>query len=114
MPVGQRLVMLGQHDYICRNAARLLSENIPGAVLHRIEGAGHMSPLERPDQFNDRLAMFFSGGQAVHYSPFFARDGYYGEFGGAFVPEILHDTLAELRAVYEAVLDTYKAALGLG
>src|SRR5262249_12624627 len=30
------LVMLGQHDYICRNAARLLSENIPGAVLHRI------------------------------------------------------------------------------
>jgi lipoprotein-anchoring transpeptidase ErfK/SrfK len=24
------------------------------------------------------FAMFFSGGQAVHYSPFFARDGYYG------------------------------------
>jgi len=56
------LVILGQHDYICRNAARLLSENIPGAVLHRIEGAGHMSPLERPDQFNDRLVMFFGGG----------------------------------------------------
>jgi pimeloyl-ACP methyl ester carboxylesterase len=56
------LVMLGQHDYICRNAARLLSENIPGAVLHRIEGAGHMSPLERPEQFSDRLAMFFGGG----------------------------------------------------
>lgn len=54
------LVMLGQHDYICRNAARLLSENIPGAVLHRIEGAGHMSPLERPDQFNDTLAAFLA------------------------------------------------------
>jgi lipoprotein-anchoring transpeptidase ErfK/SrfK len=24
------------------------------------------------------FAMFFSGGQAVHYSPYFARDGYYG------------------------------------
>jgi pimeloyl-ACP methyl ester carboxylesterase len=56
------LVMLGQHDYICRNAARLLSENIPGAALHRIEGAGHMSPLERPDQFSDRLATFLAGG----------------------------------------------------
>jgi 3-oxoadipate enol-lactonase len=54
------LVMLGQHDYICRNAARLLSENIPGAVLHRIEGAGHMSPLERPDQFSDTLAAFLA------------------------------------------------------
>ena len=56
------LVMLGQHDYICRNAARLLSENIPGAIHHRIEGAGHMYPLERPDLFSDRLAMFFGGG----------------------------------------------------
>ena len=54
------LVMLGQHDYLCRNAARLLSENIPGAVLRRIDGAGHMSPLERPDQFSDMLAAFFA------------------------------------------------------
>jgi pimeloyl-ACP methyl ester carboxylesterase len=54
------LVMLGRHDYICRNAARLLSENIPHAVLHRIEGAGHMSPLERPHQFSDTLAGFFA------------------------------------------------------
>ena len=42
------LVMLGQHDYVCRNAARLMAETIPGAVLHKIAGAGHMSPLERP------------------------------------------------------------------
>jgi tryptophan synthase beta chain len=28
------------------------------------------------------------------------REGYYGEFGGAFVPEILHETLAELRAAF--------------
>jgi pimeloyl-ACP methyl ester carboxylesterase len=54
------LVMLGRHDYICRNAARLLSENIPHAILHRIEGAGHMSPLERPDEFTDVLTAFFA------------------------------------------------------
>lgn len=53
------LIMLGQHDYICRNAARILSENIPGAVIHRVEGAGHMSPLERPNQFSDVLKAFF-------------------------------------------------------
>lgn len=28
------------------------------------------------------FAMFFSGGQAVHYSPYFARDGYYGASHG--------------------------------
>src|SRR6202011_65420 len=27
-----------------------------------------------------------------------SRDGYYGEFGGGFVPEVLHETLARLRA----------------
>src|SRR5262245_55039492 len=29
-------------------------------------------------------------------------DGYYGEFGGAFTPEVLHETLAELRAAFDA------------
>jgi len=29
------------------------------------------------------------------------RAGYYGEFGGAFVPEILHETLIELREAFE-------------
>jgi tryptophan synthase beta chain len=29
------------------------------------------------------------------------RDGYYGDFGGAFVPEVLHETLAELRAAFD-------------
>src|SRR6185503_15510359 len=29
------------------------------------------------------------------------REGYYGEFGGAFVPEILHETLTELRAAFD-------------
>lgn len=54
------LVVLGQHDYICRNAARLLSENIPHAVLHRIEGVGHMSPLEQPNEFSDVVTAFLA------------------------------------------------------
>ena len=29
------------------------------------------------------------------------REGYYGQFGGAYVPEILHETLAELRAAFD-------------
>ncbi len=48
------------------------------------------------------------------------REGYYGEFGGSFVPEILHETIAELRQAfasaqsdsqfwgeYESVMSTY-------
>ena len=30
------------------------------------------------------------------------REGYYGDFGGAFVPEILHETLRELRQAFDA------------
>ncbi|HYY11511.1 MAG TPA: tryptophan synthase subunit beta [Kineosporiaceae bacterium] len=30
------------------------------------------------------------------------REGYYGEFGGAFTPEVLHETLAEIRDAFEA------------
>jgi pimeloyl-ACP methyl ester carboxylesterase len=55
------LVVLGQHDYVCRNAARLMVETIPGAVLHKIADAGHMLPLERPNEFSDAVASFIAG-----------------------------------------------------
>jgi pimeloyl-ACP methyl ester carboxylesterase len=55
------LVLLGQHDYVCRNAAHLLRETIPEAVLHRIPGAGHMAPLEAPRAFNAAVADFLAG-----------------------------------------------------
>jgi len=29
------------------------------------------------------------------------REGFYGEFGGAFIPEILHETIAELRLAFD-------------
>ena len=46
------LVVLGQQDYLCRNSSRLMAETIPGAALRRIAGAGHITPLEEPRQFN--------------------------------------------------------------
>jgi pimeloyl-ACP methyl ester carboxylesterase len=54
------LVVMGQHDYVCRNAARLMAETIPGAALHKIADAGHMLPLEQPDEFSETLAMFLA------------------------------------------------------
>jgi tryptophan synthase beta chain len=30
------------------------------------------------------------------------KDGFFGRFGGAFIPEILHETLAELRGAFES------------
>ena len=32
------------------------------------------------------------------------QDGYYGEFGGAYVPEILHKCVEELKNTYLEVL----------
>jgi pimeloyl-ACP methyl ester carboxylesterase len=55
------LVLLGQQDYVCRNAAKLLAETIPNAVLHRIPGAAHMAPLERPAEFSAAVAAFLAG-----------------------------------------------------
>ena len=33
------------------------------------------------------------------------QNGYYGEFGGAYVPEILHRCVEELRINYRKVID---------
>ena len=52
------LVMLGQQDYLCRNSSRLMAETIPGAALRKIAGAGHITPLEQPRQFNAHLLDF--------------------------------------------------------
>lgn len=54
------LILLGQHDYVCRNAARLMADTIPNATLHRIPDAGHMSPLEQPKAFSEAVAQFLA------------------------------------------------------
>jgi pimeloyl-ACP methyl ester carboxylesterase len=57
------LVMVGQLDYVCSKAARLLAQTIPNASLKIIEGSGHMSPLEQPAAFNAALIEFLTEGK---------------------------------------------------
>jgi pimeloyl-ACP methyl ester carboxylesterase len=52
------LVVVGQHDYLCSKAARLLAQTIPNAALKIIENSGHMSPLEQPAAFSAALMEF--------------------------------------------------------
>ncbi len=35
-----------------------------------------------------------------------SENGYYGEFGGAFIPEILHQTVEELKGSYREIIDS--------
>jgi pimeloyl-ACP methyl ester carboxylesterase len=52
------LVLVGEYDYNCTKAARLLAETIPNAALKVIAGSGHMSPLEQPAAFTAALLEF--------------------------------------------------------
>jgi pimeloyl-ACP methyl ester carboxylesterase len=59
-PQVPTLVVVGEQDYVCSKAARLLAQTIPGATLKIIKGSGHMSPLERPAAFSTALMEFLS------------------------------------------------------
>jgi pimeloyl-ACP methyl ester carboxylesterase len=52
------LVLVGQHDYTCSKASRLVAETIPDAELKVIAGSGHMAPLEQPAAFSAALLEF--------------------------------------------------------
>lgn len=53
------LVMVGTEDSVYPPAmARDIVRRIPGAKLVEIEGAGHLSNLDRPDEFNAALEAF--------------------------------------------------------
>jgi pimeloyl-ACP methyl ester carboxylesterase len=52
------LVLVGEYDYVCSKAARLLAQTIPKASLKIIKGSGHMSPLEQPAAFSTALTEF--------------------------------------------------------
>jgi 3-oxoadipate enol-lactonase len=54
------LVMVGQLDYVCSKAARLMAQSIPNATLKVIGNSGHMSPLEQPAAFNAALLEFLN------------------------------------------------------
>jgi len=53
-------VMVGELDYVCSKASRLLAQTIPGAALKIIENSGHMSPIEQPAAFTAALLQFLS------------------------------------------------------
>jgi len=53
------LIIVGDQDAITPvSDARTLFERIPDTTLAVIEDAGHLSNLERPDLFTDRVAGF--------------------------------------------------------
>ena len=55
------LVVVGAEDQITNvDDARRMHGRIPGAELAVIEGAGHLSNLEQPEQFSRALAAFLS------------------------------------------------------
>jgi pimeloyl-ACP methyl ester carboxylesterase len=50
------LVMCGAEDPVCLPEwHREISDAIPYAELHLIEGAGHLPPLEQPQRFSQRI-----------------------------------------------------------
>ncbi len=56
------LVMVGEEDVLTPpGMAREMADSIPGARLTVIPGAGHMSPMEAPEAFNEALMDFLSG-----------------------------------------------------
>ncbi len=54
------LVIVGQHDYNCTKAAKLLMQTVPEVSLKIIADSGHMSPLEQPAAFNAAVTEFLS------------------------------------------------------
>jgi 3-oxoadipate enol-lactonase len=52
------LVAVGELNYVCSKASRLMAQSIPGATLKIIKNSGHMSPLEQPAAFTAALMEF--------------------------------------------------------
>jgi 3-oxoadipate enol-lactonase len=55
------LILVGQHDILTPpSAANAMREKIPGAALHIIPDAAHLSNLENPGVFNQHLLSFLA------------------------------------------------------
>ncbi len=55
------LIVVGEEDlFTPPDIAKLMSDNIPGARLARIPGAGHLPNMEAPEAFNDILEEFIA------------------------------------------------------
>jgi pimeloyl-ACP methyl ester carboxylesterase len=59
------LIVVGLEDVLTApDAARAMKEQIAGSRLVEIPSAGHVSPLERPEEFNAAVAAFLGRGPA--------------------------------------------------
>jgi len=54
------LILIGQHDNVCRAPARLLSSTTPNASIERTPNAGHMAPLENAAMFTFQIQNFMN------------------------------------------------------
>jgi len=54
------LVIVGELDYVCSKASRLMAQAIPGATLKIIKDSGHMAPIEQPAAFSAALLEFLA------------------------------------------------------
>ena len=55
------LVIVGEHDTISPvDEMRAIAEGIPRGRFVEIAGSGHMSPMEKPDEFNSAVLEFLS------------------------------------------------------
>lgn len=55
------LLIVGEHDGPCVDVHRFMADTIPGAHHMVIPGAGHLSNLEAPDEFNRAIENFLGG-----------------------------------------------------
>ena len=52
------LILVGEHDLPCLAPSRFMSQKIPKARHHVMEGCGHFNNLERPGEFNQVVERF--------------------------------------------------------
>lgn len=56
------LVLVGEHDLISPpETMHAIAERIPGSVYHVVPNAGHMAPLENPENVNAAIRQFLLG-----------------------------------------------------
>lgn len=60
------MLVVGRDDVLTPpGVMQKMHEKIPGSVIHVIENAGHLSPLEKPEKFNRLLNSFLTDGVKI-------------------------------------------------
>jgi pimeloyl-ACP methyl ester carboxylesterase len=60
------MVAVGEHDTVTPPAqVRAMAEAVPGARTSVIKGSGHLTPIEKPDEFNSAVMELLEGRKVV-------------------------------------------------